>query len=308
MKNSTETLVTCPTCGTPNFTARGLKAHRCKGAKTSALSLHPSSFSSSAPGGRNGDAQLQPATVAPGNLSEDAVMGAQLTEQYGKAVGAMTEVLKFGAMMMMLRERLSVLTPRAESKRGSGRYASGTGLKAWLKEHAPAVKESTAFRFMNVALAVSEKFALPKKASFIDVATTPAADLSKALQKKQLELWDFVNGTSQRSWLDQFTPKGGSRERPNGTKRRTRDEKKFDDAHAMALEWYELGIVSLKENYLSADAHWLVLPEVELANVADLVKLWSKKLDDACRARKVVPSKLRDWDKDLNMDLYKEKI
>ena len=27
---STETLVTCPTCNTPNFTERGLKAHRCK--------------------------------------------------------------------------------------------------------------------------------------------------------------------------------------------------------------------------------------------------------------------------------------
>lgn len=28
-----ETLHTCPKCGTPNFTARGLKAHRCKGPK-----------------------------------------------------------------------------------------------------------------------------------------------------------------------------------------------------------------------------------------------------------------------------------
>lgn len=237
--------------------------------------------------------------VAPGTLSisEDALMGAQLTEQYGRAVGAMAEILKFGAMMMMLREKVDSTRGVNSAKRGPG--TKGTGLKAWLKEHAPQVKESTAFRFMNVALAVSEKFALPKKASFIEVATLPAAELPKALQKKQLELWDFVNGTSQRSWLDQFTPKGGPRIRPNGTKRRTDDEKEFDDALEEAMDWYELGLPNLTECYLHSNERWQVLPEVELANVADLVKLWAKKLDDICRARKIVPSKLRDWDKNL---------
>jgi len=229
--------------------------------------------------------------------SEDAVLGEQLTEQYQLACGAMTEVLKFGAMMMMLRENLSTRGVNS-AKRGPG--TKGTGLKAWLKEHAPEVKEATAYRFMNVAMAVSEKFALPKKIKFAELASKSAADLPKALQKKQLELWDFVNGTSQRSWLDQFTPKGGSRERPNGTKRRTRDMKDFDDALSQAMDWYELGVVGLKESYLHSDERWMVLPEVQLANVADLVKLWAKKLDDVCRSRKVVPSKLRDWDKDLS--------
>jgi hypothetical protein len=289
MKNSTETLLTCPTCNTKNFTERGLKAHRCKGVSR-ALSAVPS-------------APLVPSVAS---SDEDAVMGAQLTDQYQRAVGAMTEILKFGAMMMMLRERLSVLAPRVESKRsGSGRYAPGTGLKAWLKEHAPDVKEATAYRFMHIAEAVADKFTVKGKISFAELATKPADELPKAMQKKQLELWDFVNGTSRNSWLDQFKrdhreENGGHRERPNGTKRRTSDEKDFDDALTQALDWYALGVVGLKESYMHSDERWAVLPEVELANVADLVKLWAKKLDDICRSRKVVPSKLRDWDKDLN--------
>ena len=220
-------------------------------------------------------------------------MGAQLTEQYGKAVGAMTEVLKFGAMMMMLRERVDSTRGVNSAKRGPG--TKGTGLKAWLKEHAPKVKEATAFRFMNVALAVSEKFALPKKASFIDVATTPAGDLSKALQKKQLELWDFVNGTSQRSWLDQFTPKGGSRERPNGTKRRTKAEKDFDDKAGQAADWYKFGFAGIKLAFQEPEATWHHLDDQCLANLADLVKRFSKSVDEVCRARKVVPVKLANW-------------
>lgn len=231
-------------------------------------------------------------------------MGAQLTEQYQLAVGAMTEILKFGAMMMMLRERCD--STRGVAKLGNA-ARKGTGLKAWLKEHAPQVKEATAYRFMDIAESVAEQFALPKKVKFAELATKPADELTKSLQKKQLELWDFVNGTSQRSWLDQFKrdhreENGGKRTRPNGTKRRTSDEKGFDDALSQALDWYELGVVGLKESYLHSDERWAVLPEVQLANVADLVKLWAKKLDDICRSRKVVPSKLRDWDKELNQE------
>jgi len=81
--------------------------------------------------------------------------------------------------------------------------------------------------------------------------------------------------------------------------RRTHDEKEFDDALAEAMDWYEFGFLGLRESYLHEGARWQVLPEVEMANVADLAKLWAKKLDDICRARKIVPSKLRDWDKNL---------
>jgi len=279
MKTTTELLHTCPTCNTPNFTARGLKAHRCNGIDRSVA----------LPVGAPDMGTSEQIVVATGQVSDDAVMGAQLTEQYHRAVGAMTEILRFGAMMMMLQQN--------HSTRGvvSGGRGKKGGLNEWLRTYAPEVKQSTAYRFMNVALAVSEKFELPKKVSFIDLASKPADELPKKLQKKQLELWDFVNGTSQRSWLDQFTPKGGHRERPNGTTRRTKAEKEFDDKFARARDWYRFGFTGIKLAHEDPENTWLHLDDQNLANLADLLKCFTKVVDEVCRSRKVVPSKLANW-------------
>jgi len=175
-----------------------------------------------------------------------------------------------------------------------GRGKKG-GVSEWLRIHAPEINKHKAFRFLHVAQSVAGKFELPKKISFAELASKPAADLPKALQKKQLELWDFVNGTSQRSWLDQFTPKGGSRERPNGTKRRTKAEKEFDDKAGQALDWYRFGFAGIKLAFQDPENTWHHLDDEHLANLADLVKRFSKSVDEVCRARKVVPVKLANW-------------
>lgn len=140
-------------------------------------------------------------TTAP---QDDALMGAQLTEQYQRATGAMGEILKFGAMLMVLRDTLS-------AREHSGHGIKGDGVKGWLEQHAPEVNRTTAYRFLHVTEAVAKDFQLPAKVSFVEIATKPTADLSAPLQKKQAELWDFVNGTSQRSWLDRFNPAAGNR-------------------------------------------------------------------------------------------------
>jgi len=130
----------------------------------------------------------------------DEQMGAQLTDQYRKAVGGMTEVLRFGAMMMGLRSNLST---RGQIKRGPSKDG---GIDGWLEQNAPEIKRATAYRFLHVAEAVARDFQLPAKVSFIELATTEFSKLPEKLQQKQSELWEFVNGTSQRSWLDRFSP------------------------------------------------------------------------------------------------------
>ena len=148
-------------------------------------------------------------TVVGAGNSQDEAMGRQITAQYPKACGGMTEVLIFGAMMMHLQQ---VLTSRVKSKHeGQGRYPSESGLKSWLKEFAPSVNETTAYRFLHVAEVVRHEFPLPAKVDFIALATTAPEELNDKLRLKQSELWEFVNGTSQRSWLDRFVPK-----RPSG--------------------------------------------------------------------------------------------
>lgn len=156
-----------------------------------------------APGGAASDMPTPASTlVAPGTF-DDALMGSLLTEQYHLAVNGMAHVTKFGAMMMGIREYLLKSTRGLKLPRGTN---SEGGVDAWLKEFAPNVKKPTAYRFLHVAEAVARDFQLPAKVSFIELATTEFSQLPEKLQQKQSELWEFVNGTSQRSWLDRFSP------------------------------------------------------------------------------------------------------
>jgi len=224
--------------------------------------------------------------------AEDVQMGEQLTAQYQRAIGGMAEVLRFGAMMMMLREKLSTcgqLRPGRKSK------DDNDGISDWLRTYAPSVARSTAYRFLNVAKSVAESFKVPAKITFAELVTTDKAELPPKLALKQAELWEYVSGTSQRSWLDRFTPKGGYRERPNGTHRRTKDELDFDNKEKMALRWHKIAWHQFLDAQQSPVDTWLHLPELQLANFADVLKRLSKEVDEVCRSRKIVPSKLADW-------------
>lgn len=183
-----ETLHTCPTCHTPGFTSRGLKAHRCDG-KNRTLSA--------------------PAATA----TDHALMGRQLSEQYQRAVGGLKEVVIFGAMMMRLRELHPEMTKVGRpGKKLSTADNSPLSLSAWLETYAPDVKRPTALRFLHVTEAICADYAqivgakTAKQISLPDLVTTPAKQLPKGCEEKQLSLFEYINGTSQRSWLDRFSP------------------------------------------------------------------------------------------------------
>ena len=227
MKNSTETLVTCPTCNTPNFTERGLKAHRCNGIDRT--------LTNSAPGGRNSREQLQPVAAAPGTLSDDALMGAQLTEQFKKAITATREVVIFGAMMIRAREH-------TVSTRGhGGKFGEkGEGFKAWLDEFSPDVARSrpTAYRFMALAEGVQEEFNVGKKCDLTLLLTAPDDELTPALRNKQRSILDFLEGKSQRQLLLQL---GGDEEK-------TKSPRKKHDEDLTPEQEFELVTGALKKD------------------------------------------------------------
>lgn len=145
-------------------------------------------------------------------------MGEQLTEQFEKATGGMREVLIFGAMMMRLRQGVSS-TVEETGAAARGPTAKGKGVDAWLKQYAPKVPVASAYRFEAVALGVADKWdALPdslaKKIEFPDLVTLPEpklAKIDKRLPKKRVELFEYVKGTSQKSFLDQFREKYSAR-------------------------------------------------------------------------------------------------
>jgi hypothetical protein len=146
-------------------------------------------------------------------VTDDALMGAQLTEQYHRATGGMREVLRFGAMMMILRQRTDsargICEPGTALPRGKD--VKGAGIKGWLDVHAPEVTQSTAYRFENIAKSVQDQFALPAKVrkslGFAGLATADADKLTDKERKLQQDLFAFIDGTSQRSWLDGFKEK-----------------------------------------------------------------------------------------------------
>ncbi len=181
--------------------------------------------------------------VAPGNF-DDAEMARQLGEQYSRAVGGMREVLIFGAMMMQLEKELSA---RGQLKVGRPAKGESGGVSEWLETHRPEINRSTAYRFKTVAEAIQNDFKVPAKITFTDLVMLPSESLTEPLRLKQQELFDYVDGTSQRSWMDKFKP----RHNPGGWKGGPKKIEDSDDEplklpHGMRPD--EFGIYKLADH------------------------------------------------------------
>ena len=155
-------------------------------------------------------------------------MGEQLTEQYRRAIGGIVEVLKFGAMMMRVRDH-------SFSGKKSGNGIKGDGLKGWLTEFAPAVNLSTAYRFMALAEGAQEEFALGKKADLHLLLTAPDEELGDKLRKKKSAIMDFIEGKSQRQLLLAFGNES-SNGRGGHHPRRNMADLTAEEKQALALE------------------------------------------------------------------------
>ena len=146
--------------------------------------------------------------IHPPSEIDHTAIGKQLTSQYQKAVSGMQDVLIFGAMLMEIRKIVG--TVAHDRQKGGGRDTKGEGLKAWLEENAPDIARRTAYRFLGVAEGVALEYQkivgvkVAKAYTLESLVTTPAAELPEPIRLKQLNLFDYVNGTSQRSWMDRF--------------------------------------------------------------------------------------------------------
>lgn len=132
---------------------------------------------------------------------QDSLMGAQLTEQYRKAVGALKEVLIFGAMLLTVDQNCS-----ARGTVSGGRGKTG-GLREWLREYAPDIPVTTAWRFKALAEGLRDEFRLGAKVDLHHVLTAPEEDLDAKLVAKRVRIEEFIEGKSQRQLLFEL---GGS--------------------------------------------------------------------------------------------------
>jgi hypothetical protein len=224
--------------------------------------------------------------MVPAVPNPDAEMSADVTAQYHRATGGMVEVLKFGAMLMQLREGIDSTRgiDRVEGVAGA-KYEKGTGLKAWLEAHCPEVKISTAWRFLTItegmARDVYPKLVGPKVAktySLPQLVNTAPTELPEPAREKQEALFDFVRGTSQRSWLDglkgQSAKGGDTTQKPEEEDKRTDAEKDAEmlaAAKADAVEPFRL-LSLLKDE-------WKLLNDAEIEGAIDIAKAWIGKAE-----------------------------
>lgn len=188
--------------------------------------------------------QIPKAELSETSAPQIALMRQQLSEQYPRAVAAMVEILKFGAMMMRFREIL--MSTRGHKELPRGVNAKDGGLKALLPAE---INRVTAYRFEEIAKAIALDYEevvgkkIARQFSLPDLVTTPAKDLPAAAQAKQLSLFDYVAGTSQRSWLDRIRPEkargGDNTPRDEAGKRIAADRRsKLEiDTELVLFEW-----------------------------------------------------------------------
>lgn len=253
MSKPDKALHDCPRCGTKNFTTKGLASHNCaKHAARREASLAIA-------------AEKAPAL-------DHVEMGRQLTEAYHKAIGAMPAVLTFGAMVLTLEKHCGDENRSTRGSVSGGRGNKG-GIRDWLRNHAPEVPIATALRFRDVTLGIAKEYEqlvgakVAKQFTLPALVTTPAAQLSAPVRAKQQALFDYVAGTSQRSWLDRLRPpkdRGGSRTAsldktydPNAPVENARDLL-LHPLRAIAMRWRE------KEAKLPL---WSHLPTEELREI-----------------------------------------
>lgn len=140
------------------------------------------------------------------NGAADVKMAEQLTAQYRAAVGGMIEVVKFGAMMLALRDELRRRVQAGEIEAN----AKGGGVEGWLREHAAEVSRPTALRFMALAEAVRELAKLGPGVDLVHLLTASASTLQGAMAKKRAAIENLIEGKSQRQLLlmiaDDSTP------------------------------------------------------------------------------------------------------
>lgn len=131
---------------------------------------------------------------APASLSaaDHTRLGKELTALYRDAVEGHMRVLAFGAKFMAVE---SCVTSR-DTTPSRGPTAKGTGMKAWLEEHAPEIARSTAYKFRDIAEGVAKKFHLADPSR---IFALPEGELNEAEQKKREKVLAFATDNSLRS-------------------------------------------------------------------------------------------------------------
>ena len=276
MSNPKEKIHRCPKCGLATSTAALLKAHQCKGALVVA-GRRPLTL-----------AGLEAMPLSIIGESQDVTMGRQLTEQWERVKDSRKQDLIFGAMMLKVRERIDSARGN-KSHEGKGRYEKGTGLKAWMEEHAPSVSRSVAERLMEIAEGVRESFSIGGKVDLEALLTAQIESLDAKLAKQRGKIEEMIEGKSQRQLLLEF---GAAEKKPRGGARGVQGVREPETAESSAAHLRALCVHGGETlNEIHEQAAWMALNEADLDGFIEHCERTAK---EAVAWRKLSKSERRD--------------
>lgn len=249
-----EPLYDCPHCGRRNFTQRGLTVHVRQHAEILTLD----------------------------DEKQSREMGEQLTTQYKRAIGSLREVLVFGAMMVKLREVVSTCGHNSTH----GPQTKGDGIKAWMEQYAPEISRPTAYRFMELADGLRNEFKLGMRVDLQRLLTCEAGKLEVPLAKKQQQIFEFLEGKSQRQLLFNF---GRAERKHRGGWHPRQGEPPPILADTKAMESYDLWCTTLSflEREGLEDKSWAHLEREHLERLHGILIDLGREVSMAVRKGKI---------------------
>lgn len=155
-----------------------------------------------------------------GAETDPAAVGHALTESWQHAQGGLVEILRFGAMCLMVQEWLDGLDNIQQSQsRFSGRggdHKSGTGLKGWLATHCPGIHYKTAYGYMQAAAGLRREARLAADVPLLALMGEDPIPEKRAEKLRQRVLKVVAKGTlgllREAAAERPGAPKGGARE------------------------------------------------------------------------------------------------
>jgi hypothetical protein len=222
MQNSTETLHTCPTCNTPGFTERGLKAHRCKGINRTL---------SAAPGGSESKSDM---ILAPGKSPKAPRLAKGNDTEVAQELGRLVRDAQDGTRRILICG-LFIETIVANLKHGQ--------LGPWLDAHETEIgcSRRSIFAWRELSSEVMKQVGVEKvqllhfSKPLHETLALPVSEVPEDAREVREKIDELIAGKSVRQLMFQFregevfedklirTGRGGDRTANRGP-RRTNDE------------------------------------------------------------------------------------
>ncbi|HMP73857.1 MAG TPA: hypothetical protein PKE55_11405 [Kiritimatiellia bacterium] len=197
----------------------------------------------------------------PYDKSQVKDIASQLEAQYRKALAGAYEQLKFGAMILQVRDAIWA-AKRKDNLPTRGPGSGGGSLPEWLSENCTSISQATAYRWMQLAEAVKESMQIGVKTDLVAMLEANPGDLPPKYRKLRDKIEAMVDGRSATQIISAYRigvaePKARGGAREGAGRKMTTVERETD----VARVWWTSLIGELNERVFRRKTYALLTPE-----------------------------------------------